>query len=63
MLRPVSNRLSHRLAMRPQIAQVKRHLTQATSHDRLSISEKLFGPVAFYETTCSENYVGITQLV
>ena len=46
-LRPVSNNTSHRLAMRPQINQVKRHLTDATSHDQLSVSNKLFHPVAF----------------
>ena len=54
---------SHRLSMRPQIAQVKRHLTHATSHDRISISKKSFGPVAFFETTHSENRVDITGLV
>ena len=42
----------------PQIVQVKRHLTQATSHD---ISKKLFSPLALFETTRSENRIDITQ--
>ena len=62
-LRPVSNNTSLRLAMRPQIVQVKSHLTHATSDDRFSISKKLFSPVAFFETIRSENRVDITWLV
>ena len=61
---PVSNSTSHRLAMRPQIVQVKRYLTHGTSHDWLMIDfipKKLFGPVAFYQTTHSENLIDMTR--
>ena len=49
--------------MRPQITLVKRHLIHPTSHDRHSISKKLFGPIAFSEATRSESRVDITWLV
>ena len=50
--------------MRPQISQVKRHLTHATSHDRLSISKKLFGLVAFLKQLVLKfASIDITRLV